>query len=563
MSVLVATLLLLMASPVPATLETADLVLLSAKVWTGDPARPEATALAARDGRIVAVGSDAEVRKLRGPQTVVVDGKGRRVVPGFIDSHTHMSMGGFNLLAVDLRKTKDPADFTRKLAEFAKTRPAGLWMTDGAWDHQVWADPVLPTRVILDPATGDRPACLSRTDGHMMVCNGRALALAKVTRETPDPPGGVIVRDASGEPTGVLKDAAMDLVWAVRPARTVAELEEALRTAVRHAAVNGVTSVQDLPGNSADLDAWEAIRREGKLTVRVDYRPSLAEWEKARDRRGTMKNDEWLRIGGVKGYVDGSLGSSTALFYQPYADSTGRDLTPAGGQTPDYGVYASEAIPLEKLEARVAAADAAGLQVEVHAIGDRANAEVLDVFERVAKKNGAKDRRFRIEHAQHLRPQDVSRFAKLGVIASMQPYHAIDDGRWAEKRIGLERCRTTYAFRSLLDAGAHLAFGSDWDVAPLSPITGIDAAVNRRTLDGKNPKGWIPEQKIGVEDALRAYTSSAARAGFAEKEKGSISLGKLADFVVLSRDILAIPPGEIPETQVDATVVGGRIVHGR
>jgi predicted amidohydrolase YtcJ len=554
MSLFVAT-LLVMASSLPessASPEAADLVLLSAKVWTGDPARPEATALAARGGRLVAVGSDAEVGKLRGPRTVVVDGKGRRVVPGFIDAHTHMSMGGFNLLAVDLRKTKDPADFTRRLAEFAKTRPAGLWMTDGAWDHQVWADPDLPTRAMLDPATGDRPASLSRTDGHMMVCNGRALALAKVTRSTPDPQGGVIVRDVAGEPTGVLKDAAMDLVWAVRPARTVAELEEALQTAVRHAAENGVTSVQDLPGNSRDLDAWEALRRQGKLTVRVDYRPSLSEWETARDRRAAMKNDEWLRIGGVKGYVDGSLGSSTALFFEPYSDDPKTS-----------GVHASEAIPLEKLETRVAAADAAGLQVEVHAIGDRANAEILDVFERVAKKNGAKDRRFRVEHAQHLRAQDVPRFAKQGVIASMQPYHAVDDGRWAQMRIGLERCRTTYAFRSLLDAGAHLAFGSDWDVAPLSPITGIDAAVNRRTLDGRNPTGWIPEQKIGVEEALRAYTTGAAHAGFAEKEKGSLSVGKLADFVVLSRDILAIPPGEIPDARVDATVVGGRLVHSR
>jgi len=566
MSVLVATLLLLMAARAPESsaasdpAEPAELVLLSAKIWTGDGARPRATALAARGGRIVALGSDAEVRKLRGPKTVVVDGKGRRVVPGFIDSHTHMSMGGFNLLGVDLRHTKDPADFTRKLAAFARTRPAGLWMTDGAWDHQVWAEPVLPTRALLDPATGDRPTCLSRTDGHMVVCNSRALLLAKVSRETPDPPGGVIVRDSRGEPTGVLKDAAMDLVWAVRPARTASEVEDALRTAVRHAAENGVTSVQDLPGNPADLDAWEALRREGKLTVRVDYRPSLSEWEKARDRRARMKNDEWLRIGGVKGYVDGSLGSSTALFYEPYAEG---GLIPEGGQIPEYGVYASEAIPLEKLESRVAAADAAGLQVEVHAIGDRANAELLDVFERVAKKNGARDRRFRIEHAQHLRRRDIPRFAKLGVIASMQPYHAVDDGRWAEKRIGLERCRTTYAFRSLLDAGAELAFGSDWDVAPLSPIAGIDAAVNRRTLDGKNARGWIPEQKIGTEEALRAYTSTAARAGFAEKQKGSLAVGKLADFVVLSRDVLSIPPGEIRDARVDATVVGGRIVYSR
>lgn len=558
MSALVAALLFLMTARVPENpaaadpAQAADLVLLSAKIWTGESARPQATALAARGGRIVALGTDAEVGKLRGRKTVVVDGKGRRVVPGFIDSHTHMSMGGFNLLAVDLRKTKDPADFTRVLAEFAKTRPAGLWLTDGAWDHQVWADPVLPTRAMLDPATGDRPTCLSRTDGHMAVCNSRALALAKVSRETPDPPGGVIVRDAAGEPTGVLKDAAMDLVWAVRPVRTVAEVAEALRAAVRHAAENGVTSVQDLPGNAGDLDAWEVLRREGKLTVRVDYRPSLAEWEKARDRQLKMKNDEWLRVGGVKGYVDGSLGSSTAVFFEPYSDDSKTS-----------GVYASEAIPLDKLESRVVAADAAGLQVEVHAIGDRANAELLDVFERVAKKNGPKDRRFRIEHAQHLRQADIPRFAKQGVIASMQPYHAIDDGRWAQKRIGLERSRTTYAFRSLLDAGAQLAFGSDWDVAPLSAITGIDAAVNRRTLDGKNPKGWIPEQKIRAEEALRAYTSTAAHAGFAEKEKGSLAVGKLADFVVLSRDVLSIPPGEIPDTRVDATVVGGRIVYSR
>jgi predicted amidohydrolase YtcJ len=527
----------------------ADLVLVSARIWTGDPSQPEITALAARGGRIVLAGTNAEVEALRGPKTVVLDGKSRRVVPGFIDSHTHMSMGGFNLLAVDLRHTKDPADFTARLGEFARTRPPGLWLTDGAWDHQVWANPVLPTRAMLDPATGDHPTCLSRTDGHMMVCNSRALALAKISRETPDPPGGVIVRDASGEPTGVLKDAAMDLVSAVRPPRTLAEIEEALTAAVRHAAENGVTSVQDLPGNALDLDGWEKLRRDGRLTVRVSYRPSLTEWEKARDRRRSMKRDDWLSIGGVKGFMDGSLGSGTALFFQPYAD-----------EPKSSGVYAAEAIPLSKLEARVAAADAAGLQVEVHAIGDRANAELLGIFERVAKKNGPKGRRFRIEHAQHLRAEDVPRFARLGVVASMQPYHAVDDGRWAEKRIGLERCRTTYAFRSLLKSGATLVFGSDWDVAPLSPLAGIDAAVNRRTLDGKNPEGWIPEQKIAVADALRAYTSSAAWAAFEETDKGTLTEGKLADFVVLSRDPLSIPKLELDSIKVEATVVGGKVV---
>ncbi len=543
-------LFLLMSSAPPQT--PADLVLVSARIWTGEAGKPEAQAISIRDGRIVAVGSNGDIEKWRGPKTQVLDARGRRVVPGLIDSHTHMTMGGFNLLALDLRHTKDPADFTRQLAEFAKTHPPGQWLTDGAWDHEQWPNPTLPTRALLDPATGDRPACLARQDGHMMVCNSLALRLAKITKDAPDPPGGVIVRDASGEPTGVLKDAAMDAIWAVRPARTPAELAEALRTAMKHAASVGVTSVHDLPGTSGDLDAWEKLRDAGELTVRVNYRPSLSEWEKARDRRGSMKNDDWLRVGGVKGYADGSLGSSTALFFQPFSDDP-----------KNLGVYAAEAIPLEKMEERVAGADRAGLQVEIHAIGDRANAEILDLYERVEKKNGVKDRRLRIEHAQHLRAADIPRFAKLSVIASMQPYHAIDDGRWAEKRIGKERCRTTYAFRSLLDAGAKLAFGSDWDVAPLSPLSGIYAAVTRRTIDGKNPGGWFPEQKISVEEALRAYTATAAYAAFEEKEKGTLSVGKLADFVILAADPFTVPPEQIESIAVDTTVVGGKVVYSR
>ena len=546
-----AALLVVLAVAAPAT-APADLVLVSAKVWTGEAAPREASALAVRGGRIVAVGSDPEVEALRGPGTKALDGRGRRVVPGFIDSHTHMTMGGLNLLAVDLRRTRDEADFTRRLAEFARGRPAGQWITDGAWDHQQWRVPRLPTLALLDPATGDRPACLSRQDGHMMVCNSLALKLARITRGTPDPPGGVIVRDASGEPTGVLKDAAMDAVWAVRPPRTVAELTEGLRAAMKHAAERGVTSVQDLPGNPLDLAAWEKLRDGGELTLRVHYRPSLSQWEKARDRRAAAGNDEWLRVGGVKGYADGSLGSGTALFFTPYADDPKTS-----------GVYAAEAIPFSKMEERVAAADRAGLQVEIHAIGDRANAEILDLFERVSKANGARDRRFRIEHAQHLRAADIPRFAKLGVIASMQPYHAIDDGRWAETRIGRERCRTTYAFRSLLDAGARLAFGSDWDVAPLSPIAGIDAAVTRRTIDGKNPGGWFPQERITVEEAIRAYTRDAAFAAFEEKEKGTLAAGKLADFAILSADPFSVQPEEIGKIEVVTTVVGGRVVHSK
>ncbi|MDQ6894416.1 MAG: amidohydrolase [Acidobacteriota bacterium] len=545
-------LVLLLSVPPSAPPPPADLILLSAKVWTGDPARPEAQALAVRAGRVAAVGTNAEIELLRGPDTRVLDGAGRRVVPGLIDSHTHVAMGGFDLLAMDLRRTKDPAEFTKIVADYAKTRPSGVWMTDGAWDHEQWTPPRLPTKELLDPATGDRPACFSRQDGHMCVCNSLALKLAEITRDTPDPPGGVIVRDAKGEPTGVLKDAAMDAISAVRPPRKPAELLEAFRAAMKHAASVGVTSVQDLPGEPGDLDAWDSLRRSGELTVRVTYRPSLSAWEKALERRASMTNDEWLRIGGVKGYADGSLGSTTALFFEPYSDDKSTR-----------GVYASEAIPISRMEERVRGADRAGLQVVIHAIGDRANSEILDLFERVAKANGPRDRRFRIEHAQHLRAADIPRFARLGVIASMQPYHAIDDGRWAEKRIGRERCRTTYAFRSILDAGGRLAFGSDWDVAPLSPIAGIDAAVTRRTIDGKNPKGWFPEQAISVREALKAYTADAAWSAFEENEKGSLSAGKLADFVVLSRDILSIPADQIVDAKVDATVVGGKIVFSR
>jgi predicted amidohydrolase YtcJ len=530
----------------------ADLVLVSARIWTGDPARPEAEALAVRGGRILAVGGNAEIAKLRGSGTTVLDAGGKRVLPGFIDCHTHMTMGGLNLLALDLRRTKDEADFTRLLAAYATGKPPGIWLTDGAWDHEQWNPPRLPTKAVLDPATGDHPACLSRQDGHMMVCNSLALKLAKITRETSDPPGGVIVRDAAGEPTGLLKDAAMELVWKVRPPRTPGELFDGLRAAMKEAARAGVTSVQDLQGDPGTLDAWEKLRDGGELTVRVNFRPPLSEWEKARDRRASMKNDEWLRVGGVKGFSDGALGAATALMFEPFTDDP-----------KNKGVWAAEAIPLAPFEERVAGADKAGLQVEIHAIGDRANAEILDLYERVAKRNGSKDRRFRIEHAQHLRAAEIQRFAAQGVIPSMQPYHAIDDGRWSDKRLGRERSKGTYAFRSLLDAKARLAFGSDWDVAPLSPIAGIYAAVTRRTIDGKTPGGWVPEQKITVEEAVRAYTSSAAWAAFEEKEKGSLEAGKLADFVVLSADPFSAAPESLEKIAVETTVVGGRIVSPR
>src|SRR6185369_12306981 len=357
----------LLAAPPEAAGSPADLVLKSAKIWTGDPARPEAEALAVRGGRIVAVGSDAEIAKLQGPSTKVIDGKWRRVVPGFIDCHTHMSMGGLDLLAMDLRKTKDPAEFTRIVAEYAKKQQPGVWLTDGAWDHQQWTPVRLPTKADLDPATGDHPTCLQRQDGHMMVCNSLALRAGGVTRDTPNPPGGVVVKDEKGEPTGVLKDTAMELVWKKRPERTLQEIVGGLRAANAHAGENGVTSVQDLAGSPLDVAGWDTLRKAGELTVRVNYRPLLSTWPKPLETKKSIANDEWLRIGGVKAFMDGALGAGTALMFAPFDDDPGNS-----------GVAMPEA---EGMEERIATADAAGLQVEVHAIGDRANAQILDIYD--------------------------------------------------------------------------------------------------------------------------------------------------------------------------------------
>lgn len=531
--------------------EEAELVLLGGRVWTGNPHQPQAEAVALGGGRILAVGSTASVRALIGPRTQVVTVPGRLVLPGFIDNHTHFLNGGFHLLSVDLRDARDPHEFVRRIAERAKALPPGRWITGGNWDHELWPGAPLPRKEWIDPDTPHTPVFVTRLDGHMGLANSLALRQAGITRQTPDPPGGTIVRDPqTGEPTGILKDAAMSLVYRVIPEPSPSEYDDALRAALREAARYGVTSIQDI----TEWEHWpvyQRARQRGELTVRVYARTPIPEWERQREliaREGV--GDEWLRLGGFKGFVDGSLGSTTALFFEPYTDAP---------QTS--GLLHSQMFPDGIMKQRIAAADRAGFQCSIHAIGDKANALLLDIFEEVARENGPRDRRFRIEHAQHLRPQDIPRMARLGVIASVQPYHAIDDGRWAEKRIGRERCKTTYAFRSLLDAGVRVTFGSDWPVAPLNPLLGIYAAVTRKTLDGKNPNGWFPEQKISVEEAVRAYTVWGAYAEFAEKVKGSLEIGKLADLVVLSRDIFTIPPDEIAQVEVLYTIVGGKIVY--
>lgn len=530
-----------------------DLLLVNGKIWTGNPAQPEVQAVAIQRDRILAAGSSADLRKLAGPSTRVLDLGGSRVVPGFHDSHVHFYDGGTHLASVQLRDAASPAIFRDRIGEFAKKTPKGRWILGGDWDHENWTPASLPTRQLIDAVTGDTPVFINRLDGHMALANTAALKLAGVTRATRDPDGGAIVRDAAGEPTGILKDSAMDLVSKVIPQPSEAEIDEALRAAIRHANEHGITSVTDMSASPNILRGYQRLLAKGELAVRVHGHQPLADWKKLAD-VGIQAGfgGSYLRIGGLKGFADGSLGSTTALFFDNYLD-----------EPKTAGLAAEDMIPETKLLNNILSADKAGLQVAVHAIGDRANRRVLDFFEQAAKENGARDRRFRIEHAQHVKFEDIRRFARLGVVASMQAYHAIDDGRWAEKRIGAERARYTYAFRAFLDSGAVLAFGSDWYVAPISPMMAIFGAVTRRTLDNKNPGGWVPEQKISVAEAVKAYTWGSAYAAFSEKEKGSLDPGKLADLVVLSADIFAIPAEQIGDVKVMTTMVGGKVVFNR
>jgi predicted amidohydrolase YtcJ len=528
-----------------------DLVILNATVHTMDPRTPQAEGLAILGNRIGAIGTSAEMKALAGPQTRVIDGRGRLVLPGFNDAHVHFLSGGFQLSGVNLREAATPEELADLLGRFAATLPSGKWITGGDWDHERWPTNALPTRELIDAVTPNNPVLISRLDGHMALANSRALKLAGLDRSTRDPDGGLIVHDAkTGEPTGLLKDAAMNLVAARIPEATFDEKLKAARAATRHAVSVGVTSVTDMSAGS-DVGVYLELWRQGQLDTRIYAIAPLPRWERLAQTgvRATFGSDH-LRVGGLKGFSDGSLGSTTALFFEPYLDAP---------QT--RGLPSDEMFPEGAMLQRIAEADRAGLQVMVHAIGDRANDQMLQIFEQVTTRNGARDRRFRIEHAQHLRAADIPRFARARVIASMQPYHCADDGRWAEKRIGPDRAKHTYAFRALLDAGVTLAFGSDWTVAPLNPLTGIAAAVTRRTLDGRHPQGWVPEQKITVAEAVRAYTVGSAYAEFAEQNKGMIQIGQLADLAVLDKDIFTIPPTEIETARVQLTILDGRVVY--
>lgn len=532
----------------PAPAPVAALAIVNARVWTGDPRRPWADAVLVRGDRIEAVGSSAEVKK-RASGVRTIDAKGMMVAPGFIDAHVHFFDGGFALSSVQLRDAGTKAEFIRRIKAYAASVPAGTWILNGDWDHTTWGGD-LPERSWIDSVTPNNPVWINRLDGHMSLANSLALRAAKIDRTTKDVDGGTIVRDAAGEPTGILKDNAMDLISAARiPDPSLALSLRALDSAMTYVSARGVTSVDHM-GGWGDLAIFERAHAMGALRTRISAAVPLSTWARLRDTVAARgRGDAWLRIGGLKGFVDGSLGSHTAAMLEPFSDAPD-----------DRGLFVT---PPNDLYAWTLAADKAGLQVMVHAIGDSAIRTQLNVYERVEREDGARDRRFRIEHAQHIAPSDIPRFAALGVIASMQPYHAIDDGRWADRVIGPERAKGTYAFRSLLDRGTRLAFGSDWNVAPATPIEGIYAAVTRRTLDDRHPGGWVPEQKITVDEALRAYTTGAAYAGFMEREVGMLAPGMLADIVVIDRDLTRVAPETIRDARVMLTMVGGRVVFDR
>ncbi len=548
-----ATLFVLFALPQSVAAQSkpaADLIIRNAKVWTVDKDHSTAQAVAVLGDRIVAVGSNADVEAWHGPQTRTIDASGKLLLPGFNDSHVHFVDGGLSLDSVQLNDATSATEFARRIGEQARKTPKGEWVTSGDWDETKWTPAAMPTKELIDPLTPDTPVFVSRYDGHMALANSVTLRLAGITAQTPDPPGGVIVHDAQGNPTGALKDAAMDYVYKIAPPLSHDARLRAVKRALAHAASLGVTSVQHMNPEYDDIAVYAELLERGELTARI-YAAPLITGVDDQVKIGIRHafGGPFLRIGALKAYADGSLGSSTAYFFEPFSN-----------QPNNHGLLSDEMHPVSLMRDRMMKADASGLQLCTHAIGDQGISTILDLYSEIVKAHGESDRRFRIEHAQHMAAKDFDRFAQLHVIASMQPYHAIDDGRWAEERIGHDRASRTYAFRTFLNHGVRLAFGTDWNVAPLNPMLGLYAAVTRATLDGKNPNGWFPEQKLTIAEAVEAYTMGSAYAEFQEKDKGSITPGKLADMVLLSGDVFTIEPVKIREVRILTTWVGGKIV---
>ncbi|MBN2246586.1 MAG: amidohydrolase [Candidatus Aminicenantes bacterium] len=532
-------------------MEKADLILFNGKVYTMDSTKPKAAAIAIREGKILMVGDDQEILSL-GSRTEGIDLNGKAVLPGFSDAHTHFLDGGMALSDVQLRGAVDRDDFIFRIRSKAQDLKPGEWILNGDWDHQGFAEPELPRKEWIDPVTPGNPVCINRIDKHTVLVNSLALKAAGINRHTDSPPGGKIEKDpVAGEPTGILKDAAINLVSRIIPEPGIQAKKQAVLRAAGHAHSLGVTSVHDMAYSTENFEVYSELLQEGNLNIRVCLYLPIAAMNEFRERAKTVpEQNNRFKLGGLKAFVDGSLGASTALFFEPYLDNP-----------TEKGILISDMYPEGIMEKRLFQADNEKLQVAVHAIGDRANHIILDIMEKVITTNGQRDRRWRIEHTQHIIPDDIIRMGRLGIIASVQPYHAYDDGCWAHLKIGRERVRWSYPFRSLLHAGVKIACGSDWTVAPLNPLLGIFSAVTRKTRDGKHPDGWIPEEKISLEEAVKGFTVNPAFVEGSEDFKGTIAPGKIADIVVLNQDIFSIPADGIENAEVFMTVFDGHIVY--
>jgi len=535
----------------------ADMVIHNGKIVTIDEEQPRAEAVAIAGETILFVGSNADVLAyIDAARTKVIDAQGRLITPGFNDAHIHFLQGGRAMLEVDLNDADTLAQVQERVKQRAAELPAGALIRGRGWDHERFPDKAWPTKEVLDAVAPNHPVALSRVDGHSIWVNSLLLRKAGITRRTRDPSGGTIVRDPqTGEPTGILKEAAQSLLDLDGYEPTGAEQrkldERGLEKALAEARRTGVSSIQHLNG---DFELFERFHAEDRLTLRVTVNmelPSgnerLADLDKLRRRYPPEGN--WIRFGYLKGFIDGTLGSGTALMFEPFADNPDTSGLPQ--------------MPYDELERRVIAADRMGFQIGVHAIGSKGNHWVLNAYKKARQVNGQRDSRHRIEHAQILADADIPRFGQLGVIASMQPTHCITDKRFGEKRIGHDRCRGAYAWRRLLDAGARIAFGTDWPVEPVDPLEGLYAAVTRKDRAGEPGEGWFPDQRLTMEEAIRLYTLGAACAEFTEDRKGMIRAGYLADLVIFDRDLLTIPPEQIMQANVETTIVAGRVVYQR
>jgi predicted amidohydrolase YtcJ len=524
------------------TADHLDTAYVNARVWTGAGPDTRTDAIGIKADRIAAIGRDA-VRSRIGKGTQVIDLEGAFVTPGFIDPHVHFVKASQMLSQASLRNAASPQAFVEQVGAAARALPPGQWLEGGNWDQDRWGG-TMPNRSWIDPVTPDTPVAVIRYDLHMLLLNSLALRLAGIDRNTPDVPGGVIERDAKGEPTGIVKDAAKELVLRAIGEPSPQQIDDATRKGIAFALSKGVTQVHPTELETISFDSTRRLRAKGETGLRFRHYLPLKDWEKQIELiKGEGRGDDWVQWGACKVVFDGSLGSRTARFYEPYAD----DPDTRGIVVTDRG----------DLHRWIMGADEAGLQVTAHAIGDEANDIVLDTLAAVAKANGPRNRRFRIEHVQHMRPHAIQRFKRHDIIASVQPYHAIDDGRWAVRRIGEERLKTSFAFGSLVRSGAHVCMGSDWPVAPIDPLTGLDAAIHRETLDGKNPDGWHPEQRVTLAQALRCYTREGAYAGFNEGRMGLIAPGFLADIVVWDGDFVGAP-SLLTKARVLRTIVGGK-----